>query len=64
MEAKEVNVTLSQAEVTELIILVEDRDKEAALDFCKGLKKKLAITQSGMRSVYQRGGHIGAAKLR
>lgn len=64
METKRVSVILEPQEINELMMLLEDRDKEEALNFCKNLKKKIVTIQSGMRSVYQRGGHMGAARLK
>ncbi|MBU1487640.1 hypothetical protein KKH56_06300 [bacterium] len=64
MTTKNVTISLEPQEINELTMLVEDRDKEEALNFCKHLKKKIVRIRSGMRSVHQRGGHIGPANLR
>lgn len=64
MEIKETTISLSSEEVIELLGLCEDADKDKSLAFLKRLSKKVKKTQEGFRSSYQRGGHIGAAKLK
>lgn len=61
---KEVTITLGQEEISNLMIIVEDKDKEEALKFCKNLKEKITKTKSSFRSVYHSGDHIGPAKLK
>ncbi|MDI6786136.1 MAG: hypothetical protein QMD92_05435 [bacterium] len=63
IEQRSISINLEQVEVDNLLILVEDKDKEEALNFCKNLKKKIEKIRSSTRSIYQRGGHIGTAKL-
>ncbi|MEW6621491.1 MAG: hypothetical protein AB1422_19520 [bacterium] len=62
MEIKETNILLTPEEIIELIGICEDGDKDKAIVFLKNLQKKVAKIQSGFRSSYQRGGHIGVAK--
>ncbi|MDI6800282.1 MAG: hypothetical protein QMD53_06435 [Actinomycetota bacterium] len=64
LEIKETNILLSQEEMIELTVICEDQDRDKALSFAKQLYKKLARAQSEQRSTYQRGGHMGPAKLK
>lgn len=63
MEIKETGVMLLPEEIIQLIGICEDADKDNALSFLKELRKKVEKVQSGTRSSYQRGGHIGPAKF-
>ncbi|MFH1563884.1 MAG: hypothetical protein ABIF11_10795 [Nitrospirota bacterium] len=62
MEIKETSVIFLPEEIIQLIGICEDADKDNALSFLKELRKKVEKVQSGARSSYQRGGHIGPAK--
>ncbi len=64
LEIMETNILLSKEEMIELTVICEDQDTEKALAFLKELKSKAAKAQSERRSTYQRGGHMGAAKLK
>ncbi len=64
METKETSILLAPEEIVELMVICEDNDKDNALVFLKGLRKKIRDVQSGCRSSYQRGGHIGPARLK
>jgi hypothetical protein len=64
MEIKETNILLAPEDIIELMVICEDQDRDNALVFLKGLRKKVRRVQSGCRSSYQRGGHIGPAKLK
>ena len=63
MEIKDTYVMLLPEEIIRLIGICEEKDKDNALVFLKELRKKVEKVQSGARSSYQRGGHIGPAKF-
>ncbi|MBU0600141.1 hypothetical protein KKB84_02225 [bacterium] len=63
MEIKDTSVILLPEEIIQLIGICEDANKDNALSFLKELRKKVEKVQSGARSSYQRGGHIGQAKF-
>lgn len=64
MEIQETSVILLPEEIIQLIGICEDADKDNALSFLKELCKKIERVQSGARSSYQRGGHMGPALSR
>ncbi|MBU0701639.1 hypothetical protein KKE26_10195 [bacterium] len=62
LEMKETSVLLSSEEIMQMMSICEDEDRDAALLFMEQLMKSAKKTQEGFRSLYQRGGHMGAAK--
>ncbi|MFH1860868.1 MAG: hypothetical protein ABH870_07670 [bacterium] len=63
LELKETSVLLSPEEIMQMMSICEDENKDAALLFMEQLMKGVKKTQEGFRSLYQRGGHMGAAKF-
>jgi hypothetical protein len=63
MEIKETKIILMPEEIIEIIDICESSDQKNALLFIKKIKKKIEKVQTGFRSSYQRGGHIGQPKF-
>jgi len=63
LEMKETSVLLSPEEIMQIASICEDGDRDAAILFMKQLMKNVKKAQEGFRSLYQRGGHMGAAKF-
>ncbi|MDI6781593.1 MAG: hypothetical protein QME49_05790 [bacterium] len=63
LEMKETNILLSPEEIMQLMSICEDEDKDAALLFIEQLMNSVKKTQERFRSLYQRGGHMGAARF-
>ena len=63
LEMKETNILLSPEEIMQMMSICEDEDRDAALLFLEQLMNRVKKIQEGFRSMYQRGGHMGAARF-
>jgi hypothetical protein len=61
---EKVAIELSEEEINNLIVLVEDRDREEAYQFCREIKKKIDKIKKNLTSIYHKGDHIGSPKLK
>ncbi len=63
LEVKETSILLSPEEIMQMMSICEDEDTDAAMLFLEQLMNRVKKTQEGFRSLYQRGGHMGAARF-